>query len=181
MAVEIPVVVPNEVRAGDTVKFRRELSDYPASAGWVLSYQLINSTTAHSFTATADGDVHAVTVAAATTATWAAGDYKIHETVALAGERYTLAVKVVRVLPDLAAAATADIRTHARKVLDAIEAWLEAKAPTAASFEVAGRKLAQYPLPELLALRDRYRAEVTREQRTEAGRPPVRLLTRFTR
>jgi hypothetical protein len=175
---EIADKVPTELRAGDTVKWRRTLDCYPAGAGWVVAYRLVGPTAAYTITAAADGDVHAVTIAAATSAAYAPGLYKLHETVSNDDERFTLGVTALRVLPDLAAGSAADTRSHARKVLDAIEAWLESKAPTAAAFEVAGRKLQNYPLTELLALRDRYRLEVAREERGGRG---VRILTRFSR
>lgn len=179
--VDIPDSVPAELRAGDTVRFNREHADYPASAGWTLSYTLVTGTAAYSFNATANGNAFSITVAAATTAPWTVGLYQLHEYVTKAAERYTLGTTPLRVLPNLAAVAAGglDVRSHARKVLDAINAWLEAKAPTAAGFELAGRKLQNYALPELLALRDRYRAEVAREEQVASGRPPSRLLTRL--
>jgi hypothetical protein len=178
---ETPTRAPAELRAGDTAKWTRSLADYPATAGWTLSYTAVGATAAYSFSAAASGDDHAVTVAAATTATYTPGTYQLTEHASLAGERYTLATTTLRVLPDLAAvgAGGADVRSHARKVLDLIEAWLETKAPVAASYEIAGKKLAQYPLPELLALRDKYRAEVRAEDRAAAGFGPARILTRF--
>jgi hypothetical protein len=88
----------------------------------------------------------------------------------------------VRVLPNLAAAtAGADLRTHAEKVLAGIEAYLEGKASSgwAASLEIAGRKLSEYALAELLKLRDTYRAEVSSARQISVCAPPVRLLTRL--
>lgn len=178
---EIPTRPPAELRAGDTAKWTRTLADYPASAGWTLSYTAVGSTAAYSFSASASGDDHAITVAAATTAAWTAGTYQLTEYAEKSGERYTLCTTTLRVLTDLAAvgAGGADVRSHARKVLDLIEAWLESKAPVAASYEIAGKKLSQYPLADLLALRDKYRAEVRAEERAAAGFGPARILTRF--
>ena len=51
------------------------LADYPASK-WTLTYYLRkDGAAATSFSATADGDTHLVTIAAATTAGYAAGVY----------------------------------------------------------------------------------------------------------
>jgi hypothetical protein len=62
-------------------------------------------------------------------------------------------------------------------MLDAINAWMESKAPVAGSMEINGRKIAYFPLPDLLKLRDRYRAEVAREE-TGAGKTVgTRILT----
>lgn len=164
MPAETSIAPPCEFRAGDTATWRRTLADYPASESWQLKYTLVGTAGAYAFTAAADGDDHVVTVAPATTAAWAAGRYVLTEYVTDGTSRFTLASTSVRVLADLAAASEPlDTRSHASKVLDAIEAWLESQAPTAAKFELAGRRLENYPLPELLTLRDRYRAEVRRE------------------
>ena len=66
---------PEKVTAGVTWKWKKTFSDYPASE-WTLTYYLRkNGATATSFNATADGDTHLVTVAAATTAAYASGIY----------------------------------------------------------------------------------------------------------
>jgi hypothetical protein len=178
---DIPSSIPFEIRVGDTTRWRRDFADYPASAGWSLAYTLIGSAGAQAFSAVADGDGFTITISAVDSSTWTAGSYTVTEYVTNGAERVTLNSVPVRVLADLAAAtAAADLRTHARKVLDAIEAWLESKAPTSAGFEIAGRKLQNYPLADLLKLRDRYRAEVLREERAALGFGPVRILTRFS-
>lgn len=175
---DIPSSIPQQLRAGDTVRWRRELSDYPADDGWVLKYTLVGATQIYNATAGIDGSAHLVTLAASVTAAYAPGEYRVQEYVTKGDERYTLSAVSVRVLPDLSSATASDQRTHARKMLDAIEAWLESKAPTAAAVEVNGRKLQNYPLPELLALRDRYRVEVRREEFAAAG-GASRLLVRL--
>lgn len=178
---ETPDRVPAELRIGDTARWTRSLSDYPASAGWALAYTLVSGTAAHSFSASAAGDDFKIDVPAATTATWAAGRYQLQEYVTNGADRHTIGTTPLRLLPNLAVvgAGGADLRSHARKVLDAIEAWLDTRAPTSASFQVAGRTLSNYPLPELLTLRDRYRAEVLREDRLASGHGAGKLLARF--
>ena len=177
---DIPSTIPNEVRAGDTLRWTREFTDYPASDGWALAYTLVSSTAVATINASADGDGFDVTVTAAISAAFVPGRYTITEFVTKALERVTLNIKPLRVLANLAgASAGTDVRSHARKMLEAIETWLETKSPTAASFEIAGRKLQNYPLADLLKLRDRYRAEANAEDRAAAGLAPVRLLTRF--
>ena len=117
---------------------------------------------------------------AAITAGWAPGTYKVTEYVTSATERQTLSTQPLRILPNLAAAsAGADTRTHARKTLDAIEGWLETRAPGYALIWVDGRKLENRSIPDLLVLRDRYRAEVAAEDRKAAGLGAVRILARL--
>ena len=69
---------PEKLTSGVTWKWKKTISDYPASE-WTLTYYLRKSgATATSFSETADGDTHLVTVAAATTAGYAAGVYDGH-------------------------------------------------------------------------------------------------------
>ena len=176
----IPDQPPSELRAGDTLSWRRNLPEYLASAGWALTYTLVGSTTVYSFASAPSGDAHSVTVAASVSGQWEPGGYRLVEAATRALERVTLIDRFARVLPDLAAAmAGADVRTHAEKVLASIEAYLEGKAAWAAGLELAGRKLSEYPIADLLKLRDTYRAEVGRERQVAAGLPPTRILTRF--
>lgn len=163
MAASTPTTEPVSLIAGDTAKWLRTLCDAPASAGWVLTYTLINASAKITFSATASGADHLVNVAAATTAGWAAGSYAWRATVALAGEVFTVSSGTITVEPAFGAA-TLDNRSHARKALANIEAYLEnANNLTAAMYEIAGRKLQRISVPDLLTLRDRYRGEVARE------------------
>lgn len=168
------------MRAGDTIRWSRSLSDYPANEGWDLKFTLLGQGGAHNGTASADGDAHQITVAASESATWAPGNYLLTEYVTKGAERFTIASRSVRVLPDLASATDAvDTRSHARKVLDAIEAWLESKAPVHGMLEIAGRRIQHYPIEQLLVLRDRYRIEVAAEESAARGGPRGQVKVRL--
>jgi hypothetical protein len=176
---------PGRVTAGDTIAWTKTLADYPATASWVLSYTLINATGKITITASASGADHAVVVAAATSAAWAAGTYAWQGVVTKGAERFTVGTGSIAIAANWAAAATLDTRSHAIKVLAAIEAYLESPANTAAaSYEIAGRKLQRHSMAELLTLRDRYRAEAAREAnaaRLAAGLASKnQIYTRFT-
>lgn len=158
-----PTTEPATLVAGDTAKWQRTLADYSAADGWVLTYTLANSAQRYTFSATASGADHLVTVAAATTTNWAAGTYAWRAQVAKSGEVFTVGTGTLQI--DAAWSAATDTRTHAATVVDMIEAYLENRSNIAAAqYQIAGRDLRRYPLPELLALRDRYRAELAREQ-----------------
>lgn len=175
-----PQIEPTAVRAGDTIAWTRSLSDYPASAGWVLSYRLINATGKIDITATAAGSDHAVAVTAATSAGWTAGAYSWISYVTKAAERFTIGEGSITVQPNLAAQAGGfDTRTHAAKVLASIEAWLESKDPAVAEYEIAGRRMKYIPVAELLKMRDAYRLEVNTENaaaRSAVGLAPKNKL-----
>ena len=74
MIVAIPTTEPSSIKAGMTVKWKRTLSDYPATL-WTLTYVLFKAGTQIKFNASADGTDHSVTLAKATTAAYTAGNY----------------------------------------------------------------------------------------------------------
>ena len=165
---DIPTIEPAVLNAGDTLRWTRSLADYPASAGWVLSYTLINASAKISITGTASGDLHSILVPAATTAGYTAGTYDWRARVSKAAEVYTVGEGRITVRNGYAGA-TFDARSHARKALEAIEAVLEGRATSSAlEYEIGNRRMKYIPPAELLALRDRYRAEVAREDAAAA-------------
>jgi len=181
---QIPTTVPVAVTAGDTLQWRISLADYPASAGWTLKYRLINAGHKYDITAATDGDDHLVIVPAATSAAYAAGDYSWQGYVERGAERFTVATGSLTIHPDLAAqAAGLDTRSHARKMLAAIESWLESRDPGVAEYEIAGRRMKYIPKNELIALRSKYQFEVQREEAAERVKNGLaagnRLLVRF--
>ena len=180
----IPYTEPPRIVAGDTAKWLRSLPDFPASAGWVLTYRLVNAGAAYSFTSTASGDDHLITVSAATTAGWTAGDYSWRAQAGLSGEVYTILSGSLTVEPVFTAAI--DARSDARKALDAVDAMLLGRATSGVQeYKIAGRMLMHIPIPELLSLRDRLREDVAREDAASAvangSGLPGRIAVRFGR
>jgi hypothetical protein len=161
----MPIIAPTEpasLIAGDTAQWIKTLPDYPASVGWALSYELVNAGQRIAFGSVAYGDDHLVKVPATTTEAWAPGAYTYRARAALAGEVFTVGAGQIAVQPAFGAAT--DARSHARRTLDAIEATLEGRATSAtAEYQIAGRSMKYIPIPELLALRDRYRRDVSAE------------------
>ena len=173
---------PSSLNAGDTARWLKTLPDYPASAGWVLGYELVNAATRIAFSSTAQDEAHLVNVPAATTAAWAPGAYQWRARVALGADVCTVATGQITIQPAFGAAV--DARSHARRTLEAIEATLEGRATSAtAEYQIAGRSMKYIPVPELITLRDRYRAEVRQEDaaaRMAAGQGnPGRIYVRF--
>lgn len=166
MAADIPTTEPLELRAGDTWKWTRSLADYPAGT-WTLKYRFKNAAGGFEITAAQSGTDHAVTVAASASAAYAAGTYDWVSWVESGSEKYSVASGVLVVLADFRATA-ADVahdgRSHARIVLDAIEAVIEGRASKdQEEYEIAGRRLKRTPIPTLLKLRQHYKAEVAAE------------------
>lgn len=169
MTKAIATTEPANIIAGDTAKWVKSLADYPASAGWGLVYTFINAAGKFTLTASAQGDDFLIVAAANTSAAWLPGEYQWRAQVSKAGEVYTVASGRTVVAPSFGAA-TLDGRSEARKMLEAIEATLGGRASSAtAEYEIQGRSLKYIPIPELLQLRDRLRADVVREDAAAAA------------
>jgi len=183
---DIPNFEPDLIVAGDTATWRRHFDKYPASDGWVISYALVQQRTGLQIliTGTADGLDHLVNVPAATTAAWSDGDYTGAGFVTLGANRFTVWQGTLTIAPDPAGASPGDLRSHARRVLDAINQVLEGRASQEVlEFTVEGTILRKASVNDLLTLRDRYLVIVRKEddaQKIANGRRTGRrLLTRF--
>lgn len=163
---EIPSAEPTAVTAGDTIRWKRSLSDYPASSGWTLKYRLINSAKKIDIASIASGSEHLVEISAAISAFWTPGDYDWQAYVEKAAERFTIAMGRITIKPDLAAQLTGiDTRSYSRQVLEAVQAALYGRASNAQlELEIAGRRIKYIPIEELLAFHDRFKAEVAKEE-----------------
>jgi hypothetical protein len=167
MAADIPSNEPSDVIAGRTWKWTRDLSDYPAGT-WTLTYYFKNAVSNFAIVATAAGTTHSVSVAKATTAGYRPGLYDWQAIADNGTESYVADSGQLTVAQDFATAGNYDRRTHARKVLDAIEATLERRATSdQLSMSLGNRSISRIAPEELRALRDRYRQEVRAEERAE--------------
>ena len=125
MASDIPVAEPGQLTAGDTISWRRSLRDYSAAAGWVLSYALVQRATGLRilFSTTASGSDHVVSVAAAESAGWMAGEYDGQGYVIKGTERYQVWRGTVVILANYGATEeVGDPRSKAKVILDFIDA-----------------------------------------------------------
>lgn len=158
-------IEPERIRSGDTIRWRREdLLSYPASL-WTLTYILLMTGRQIVITASADGNNFVVNVPAATSASYIAGTYSWTAAVSNGAERYTVSTGKMEVLPNPATqTAGLDTRSHAKKVLDALEALLEGKATRdAQSITIAGQSITKMNPEELLRWRNFYRVEYNAE------------------
>ena len=184
---EIPTFEPSVVTAGDTLTWRITLDDYPASAGWGLAYRLLNATGNINITATASGADHLVSIAAATSAAWASGDYRFTAWVTLGAERHTIKSGNLTVRPNVAALTTLDDRSPERRALEALQAayitYLSNDQGHVAEYEIAGRKMKFRSAAEIWMQIERLKIEVSKQDaadRLAAGLPTRRrLLVRF--
>lgn len=186
MSATIPSTEPSSFRAGDLLSWTKSLSDYPANQSWSLAYTLINATSKITINASASGADFLVSVAAATTAAYAAGTYQWMARVSKSTEIYTIGQGTIEILPNLATATTYDFRSHAKTMLEAIEAAFEGKASsTQLEMEINGRRIKSFSPSEMIQWRSFYKAEVAKEAQAETlartGVNPRRIGVRFAR
>ncbi|WP_320055607.1 hypothetical protein [Desulfuromonas thiophila] len=171
--------IPQQIYAGDTLRFRRSLAAYNAADGWALQYSL-SGPAKIVFSTTADGSSHAANVSAATTGSWPAGIYHLVEAAVKEAERHTVAVGTVEVLANPADAASADQRPHCKRMLDAIEATLEGTASkNQRRYRHGDRELERYDILDLIKIRDHYAAQWRAYQRAQTGRTSRLIKARF--
>jgi hypothetical protein len=169
----------DQLIAGDTLDFIDEAPDYPASAGWALVYRLVPEFTTPTqapitLNATTYGtDQYQVTAGAATTAAWKAGTYTWARWVSKTDQRVSLGSGRLTVLPDPAQSTQGyDGRSHAEKMLDLVEAALEALRTGAKSYTIGDVSYTRADSAELVRLRSKYMREVANDaarKRLQAG------------
>ena len=163
----IPATEPDSLRAGDTWRWTKSLADYPPP-DWTLKYQFRSpSLPGFEIIAGASGTDHRIDVPAATTAQYAAGRYGYVAWVSSGAEVYTVAYGEMWVDANLRAGTTLavlDTRTHARRTLDALEAWIERRDATVAEYTIGDKQMRYISISDLLKLRQIYRAEVEAEK-----------------
>lgn len=177
---------PSRVTAGDSLLWQRSdiAADYPPGEGYALAYRFApveGGGAPASATATDEDGVWQIAVPSATTEGWAAGDWRWAAAVSKDGGRVVVDQGSFVVDPDPLGDTAPDQRSHARRVLDAIEDTIEGRA-TSSQLKTAfedGRSIEHMPHSELIAMRTKYAALVRREERRASGKGPGRLLARL--
>jgi hypothetical protein len=156
--------IPSRLVAGESVSWKWSDSDFPAPT-WELTYTLVKSDTRIQIVASADGADHLVEIAKATTAAYTVGEYDWQAHVGNGTERYKVGAGIIEIVTDFAEEATGyDARSHAKIVLDALEASIEGRASkTQLEQAVAGVQVKHMTLMEQVKLRDNYAARYRRE------------------
>lgn len=185
-----PQTEPTLLQAGDRWAWRRPdlVTDYP-TADYALSYVARREGTGEriAITASETSDGYVVEVASSVTATYEPGRYQWSAFITRSSDSAraeigygSFEVKANR------ATSTDDPRGVAQVMLDNIEAYLKDSSNlTAASYSIAGRSLSRWNRTDLLAERDRLKAEINRERQAEKLRNGLgtnqQIRVRFTR
>lgn len=142
---------PSIFHAGASLTWEKSAPDYPASSGYSLEYVLAGPSgrvVIGSGVITGSGSTFTVTVPMSTTATWPAGEYTWRLFATKTGERWHLEDGVVRVVAS--ATGPTDQRTHAKRMVDALEAVLQRKATRdQQEITISGKTLKRMTLEEL--------------------------------
>ena len=162
---------PSKLVLGDFWAWRRDdlASDYPVSA-YALTYEFHldqggGGTKKFTLTATEADDTYYIEAASSSTTSYAIGDYIWEAYITKSSDSNRVMVDSGRTtITENLANTSADLRSHAKKVLDNIEAVLENRASIdQSSLSIAGRSLSRMSIDELLTFRDRYHAEYLEE------------------
>lgn len=180
----------DNIVAGDTLDFQTSVTGYPATDGWTLKYYLTPRTAGTQIVLTAatasDGQSYRVQISPATSAGYAAGTYDWRARVEKTGAELTVDQGFVTIQVKVAGLTASDNRSHARKVLEAIEALIETKGTAdVIEYSIGSRSIKKMTTTELLPWRDKYRWEVANEvdaERVADGLGNPRLVgVRFNR
>jgi len=163
--------VPDTLTVGDRWAWKREdiATDYiPTSYTLTYSFRLLSSAateiTLASSVITESSTAYIIEVPSATTASYTKGDYTFQEYITNgSSQRVVVNTGFVTVKPNLDAD-TADPRSHARVVFDALEAMLESRASIdQSSMSIAGRSLSRMTPEEIRDWYEFYRYKVNLE------------------
>ena len=163
-----PTEVPTELQLGDYWAWKKDnlSTDYP-TASYALSYEfnLVDGSTASNFTlnATESNDEYLIEVS--DTTSYTKGNYNMVSYITRSSDsaRIKLSEGFVEIQDNYATTSTS-VRSHAKIVLDAIEAVIENRANIdQSSMSIAGRSLSRMSIDDLLTFRARYKAEYLQE------------------
>jgi hypothetical protein len=162
---------PSTLVAGDRFTWKRDdlAGDYSPSA-YALTYEFHSDvggggTKKFTITATEADDTYYIEVGSSTTANYTPGDYIWEAYITRSSDSERIMVDSGRTEITINLANTnADLRSHAKKVLDAIEAVIENRATMdQSSMSIAGRSLSRMNIDELMSFRSQYKTEYLKE------------------
>lgn len=168
--------IPAQIRAGDTVKWRdgaaRDTLGNPIeSSSWTLTYYLRTNTASEGATVVgvAFGAGWEVTIAAATSAGFDAGQWYWQAVATSGSDTVTIGAGQLTVLPALDYTGTPgafDGRSQLEKDLAAVQAAIRSivSGGAVAEYTIGSRRLKKMEMADLIQLEGKLKAEVKREQ-----------------
>lgn len=176
----IPVLTSEPISfiAGNTVKWTKSFSDFPASE-WTLSYALVKDGKQITFNAVADGDDFSITITAIDSAGYDPGVYAYQATVAKGDDKHTFTPGKIEIKPGFAAQTTGyDARSDLEILRDEILALLTDKKDRS-SYSISGRSLTSYSHDELWSFYNKLNAKIYAKERRAGRRPSNTVKVQF--
>lgn len=131
---------------------------------------VLRGVAAINLTADPDGSRYKFAIPASVTAAWVPGAYQYSIRVSDGNDVFEVERGEITIAADMAAVQSLDTSDHLRRVLAAIEAVIEKRASQDQKrYVIDNRELERTPLPDLLMLRDRYRAELRKVRAIRRG------------
>ena len=157
---------PTKIQSGLNIEWTEFTSDYSAADGWTLKYRLFNSVGKVDISSAADGANHKVTLAAAITAAYIAGDYSWLSYVEKGADKIEIARGYIKIVEDVLSMAAFDFRSENRKtyelLLTAQQNW--AANGEAVSISIGGRNVNYRSFDELKSAIATYKQLVYNEE-----------------
>lgn len=168
MAPSIPSVEPDYFSAGETTQWSRTFANYPATAGWAVTYYFAGADV-FQVAGVASGDGFTFTLGAQDTSGKKPGTYQFRayaeQNAGATLQRYLLKIGTVQVLPDITAATPGDFQTHEERTLAILVAALEGRLTAdIEDYQVAGKSVRKIPVVELRRLKAEYAWAVYRQR-----------------
>jgi hypothetical protein len=164
-SMDVATTEPTRFAAGSTVRWLRADTDFPAPT-WVLKYALLprsGETGRVDIVATAQGTSHLAHLTATQTTNIAPGEYTLIGFVESGEDRYKISQFDVIVEANPLSTPSLDSRSFAERAILALEESLMGCLRAEwASMSIGGKTLSRMSLPEKLAARDRFKAEIAR-------------------
>ncbi|PCJ55314.1 MAG: hypothetical protein COA79_20960 [Planctomycetota bacterium] len=131
------MTIPTLLIAGDTLSFTYDISEYSSDDGYSATFLLNSSAQSYSVSSSGVGAEYSFSETSANTSSWVAGTYTYWIYISKTGEHHTIITDEIEIKANVVSGPI-DIRTHAQKVLDSINAVLENR---------AGQDYTDYNLP----------------------------------
>jgi len=182
-----PVKEPDTITAGSNAIWIKSLPDTTPEDGWDLKYYLNNTTTKIAIPSTDNLDSRfKVNELAATTTDYAIGEYEMRGFVTKGSDVFECFVGSIEILGDPIAGSGTDLRSFAKKTLDALEANIEKRASRSdQEYSIEGRSLKRMSMEELQQAYTFWKTEYAKEilsQKIKDGCPnPRKIKARFIR
>lgn len=168
--------VPAKFVAGDTFSLVLTLSEFQAPAWNTVLYLNAHGLPTITLAGSDYGTQHLFLLSGGTTGSWPPATYSWVVRADNGGTQLIAASGKITVLANPATlTASSDVRSHARKTLDVLQALIEGRVVNGIeNYSIDGRQIAKTPLKDLIALRDRYAGMVQMEEANAAGRSGLR-------